>query len=383
VISFQNSRQSARVSVHRLSLTNFRNYQSLTLDFDGRHIVFYGNNGAGKTSILEAMSLLSAGRGLKRAPYSDMIFRLQQETGFAVYAKLQSSLYGEVAIGTGLNEGDINRKIRINGVSKTADDMAEYCRMIWLIPAMDGLFTGPTADRRRFLDRMVLAVDPSHAGRVARYDKAMRSRNRLLIDGSVDRNFFAALESQMAELGTAIAAARADLVALLTRVIYYLAEQTPFPKASLELDGSLEQALQSKAALDVEEDFRAQLEFNREQDRLAGRTLHGPHRTDVLVNHHGKNIAAYLCSTGEQKALLMGLILAHGELTAEVSGMTPVILLDEMAAHLDQRRRSALFDVLDAIGVQAVLTGTDRQLFDDLGGRGQFFEIYESKVTSV
>jgi DNA replication and repair protein RecF len=368
--------RSERVSFRRLRLGHFRNYESLSLPLTGGHVVLTGENGAGKTNLLEAVSFLSPGRGMRRAAYSD-VTRSGAPDGFAIHALLESDSYGEVEIGTGLagGNGETGRKVRINGAPASADQLLDYSRIIWLIPAMDGLFTGSGSDRRRFLDRMVLAIDVSHGKRVLDYEKAMRSRNRLVNDYNSDAQWLDAIEAQMAELGTAIAAARAELISLIAAMIEQTPDGSPFPKADCFLEGALEGRIRLESAIDLEEDFRRTLRDMRSRDRAAGRTLDGPHRTDLLVHHRPKAMPAALCSTGEQKALLIGLILAHARLTSNLSGMAPVLLLDEIAAHLDEGRRAALFTIIDDLGAQAFMTGTDRALFADLQGDAQFFHV--------
>ena len=248
--------------------------------------------------------------------------------------------------------------------------MLEWLRVVWLTPAMDGLFPGPAADRRRFLDRLVLAIDPGHGQRALDYEKAMRGRNRLLTEGSRDGAWFDAIETQMAETGVAIAAARAELVRLLAAMIDRLPSAGPFPQADISLFGELEGDVGASPAVDVEERFRRALADGRERDRAAGRTLEGPHRSDLLVRHRPKAMPAELCSTGEQKALLVGIVLSHARLTGEMSGMTPILLLDEIAAHLDSGRRAALFSILEELNCQAFMTGTDAALFSSLKGTG-------------
>ncbi|PRD44189.1 DNA replication/repair protein RecF [Phyllobacterium phragmitis] len=367
-----------RVAVRRLRLAHFRNYPSLSLALSPNHVVLTGENGSGKTNLLEAVSFLSPGRGLRRATYPDVTMNGAPD-GFAIHATLENAGYGEVEIGTGLAGnaiGETARKVRINGVQATASDaLLEYSRIIWVVPAMDGLFTGAAGDRRRFLDRMVLAIDTSHGKRVLDYEKAMRSRNRLLAEERSDVQWLDAIEAQMAELGAAIAAARAEMMQLITAMIERLPQEGPFPKSECFLEGALEQRIAIEAAVDLEEDFRRTLRDGRPRDRAAGRTLDGPHRTDLMVHHRPKAMPAALCSTGEQKALLIGLILAHARLTGELSGMAPILLLDEIAAHLDEGRRAALFGIIDDLGGQSFMTGTDRSLFDALGDRAQFFTV--------
>lgn len=382
-IDAQISGRSERVSFRRLRLAHFRNYESLSLPLSGGHVVLTGENGAGKTNLLEAVSFLSPGRGMRRAAYAD-VSRSGAPDGFAIHALLESASYGEAEIGTGLagTNGEAGRKVRINGAPASADQLLDYSRIIWLIPAMDGLFTGSAGDRRRFLDRMVLAIDVSHGKRVLDYEKAMRSRNRLISDYNSDAQWLDAIEAQMAELGTAIAAARAELMSLIAAMIEQTPDDSPFPKVDCFLEGELEGRIRLEAALDLEENFRRTLRDMRGRDRAAGRTLDGPHRTDMVVHHRPKGMQAALCSTGEQKALLIGLVLAHARLTANLANMTPVLLLDEITAHLDEGRRAALFDIIDDLGAQAFMTGTDRALFRDLKGEAQFFNVSGANLTA-
>ena len=370
---------AAKVVVQQLKLSNYRNYRTFSVNFSGKHVVFTGHNGAGKTNLLEAISLLSPGRGLRRSTYGDLICASADNNSFAVFAKLYSDLFDEVDIGTTCDNADGGRKVRINGTSTSADRLTDYCRISWLIPAMDGLFTGSASDRRRFLDRMVLSIDPSHGRRVVDFEKVMRSRNRLLLDGNTNNGWFDALETQMAELATAIAAARIDVIRLLDGGKESDSHDV-FPHPILVIEGLLEQALINQSAIDVEEYYRQKLHDGRPLDRAAGRTLEGPHRSDMKVFYAQKNMPAALCSTGEQKSLLMGLILAHAKITAQISGMAPVLLLDEMAAHLDEQRRIALFNILDELGGQSFMTGTDRQLFSALNDRAEFFEISDGAL---
>ncbi|WP_455476001.1 DNA replication/repair protein RecF [Bartonella sp. B17] len=364
-----------KVAVRQLRLTHYRNYPSFNIHFSGQHVVFTGHNGAGKTNLLEALSFLSPGRGLRRAAYSDISSTDSGGEGFVVFARLQCDLYGEVDIGTALEISDNSRKIHINGVSETGDCLADYCHISVLTPSMDGLFTGSSLERRRFLDRMILAIDPLHGRRIADYDKAMRARNRLFSDGNEDHAWFDALEMQMAELATAIAAARIDVIELLNDMFAQTLIHTPFPRTFLQIDGFLETILSKVSAVEVEEQFYNRLRRNRAIDRAAGRTLEGPHRTDLQVFYADKNMAAASCSTGEQKALLTGLVLCHARLAGMMSDKAPILLLDEVVAHLDSYRRVALFDILDDLGGQTFMTGTDRILFDALKGRAEFFEI--------
>lgn len=378
-----NQSRPDRVSVRRLKLLDFRNYTELTLPLGSGHVVLTGENGSGKTNLIEALSFLSPGRGLRRASYDD-VARASGSDGFAIHAALDCMIYGDVEIGTGTaGSGEAGRKVRINGNAASGDELLDYARILWVVPSMDGLFTGGASDRRRFLDRMVLAIDTGHGKRVLDYEKAMRSRNRLLSDGNHDNQWLDAIESQMAELGIAIAAARAEAMRLIAAMIERLPAEGPFPKADCFLEGVLEQRIGVEAALDLEEDFRRTMRDGRVRDRAAGRTLDGPHRTDLIVQHRPKSMPAALCSTGEQKALLIGLILAHARLTGELSGMAPILLLDEIAAHLDTGRRAALFGILDDLGGQAFMTGTDRSLFEALEGDAQFFNVAAGELTKI
>ncbi|MER9656448.1 DNA replication/repair protein RecF [Mesorhizobium sp. M0152] len=373
----------AQTYISKLILTNFRNYATLAIDLAPGAVIFSGDNGAGKTNLLEAISFLTPGRGLRRAPYAD-VAREGGDGGFALHARLDGP-DGQVEIGTGVSGGDSagegGRRVRINGApARSAEDMLEWLRVVWLTPAMDALFTGPAADRRRFVDRLVLAIDPGHGQRALDYEKAMRGRNRLLTEGSRDDRWFDAIETQMAETGVAIAAARAELVRLLATMIDRLPDSGPFPQADIGLSGDLEAEIVTAPAVDVEERFRRALSDGRDRDRAAGRTLEGPHRSDLVVRHRPKAMPAELCSTGEQKALLVAIVLSHARLTGEMSGMTPILLLDEIAAHLDGGRRAALFSILEELNCQAFMTGTDAALFSSLKGRAQFLTVDHGAV---
>lgn len=374
----------AAVHLTRLTLSDFRNYSQLALGLAPGAVVFTGENGAGKTNLLEAISFLSPGRGLRRASYAD-VARAGTD-GFAIHAAIDGP-EGESEVGTGTAGASPNadegllRRVRINGANaRNADELLDILRVVWLTPSMDTVFTGPAGDRRRFLDRLVLAVDPSHGQRAIAFEKAMRSRNRLLADDVRDRAFFEAIETQMAETGVAIAAARVELVRLLQAMIDRLPADNPFPQSTIALSGPLEEQVEGQAAVDLEETYRASLRDGRERDRAAGRTLDGPHRSDLLVSHAPKRMPAALCSTGEQKALLIGLVLSHARLTGEIAGTVPVLLLDEVAAHLDAGRRAALFDILDELGCQSFMTGTERELFGSLEGRAQFLRVSDGEV---
>jgi recF protein len=368
--------------VERLKLTNFRNYAAASISFDGRHVVLTGDNGAGKTNLMEAVSLLTPGRGLRRAAYSDMPMAANGE-GFSVFATVDG-MEGEVDIGTGYDPTDeTGRKVRINGATaKSVDTLLDHLRILWLTPAMDGLFTGPAGDRRRFLDRLVLSIDPAHGKRALDYERAMRGRNRLLAEGRSDPVWLDGLEAQMAELGIAILLARREVAGLLSALVERHADAEAFPTARLTLEG-FAPADGELAASDMESWFAGELRAGRYRDAATGRTLEGPHRMDLAVFHARKEIAAALCSTGEQKALMIGLILAHARLVRDLTRHPPLLLLDEIAAHLDEGRRAALFDLVCDLGGQAFMTGTDRALFSALGERGQRFHVESGTVTAI
>ncbi|MDX2308871.1 MAG: DNA replication/repair protein RecF [Hyphomicrobium sp.] len=359
--------------IERLSVSNFRNYTSATLELGPGPVVLTGPNGSGKTNLLEAVSLLSPGQGLRRAAYVDLT-RAGSAAPWAVAGRVHSAI-GTVEIGTGLGGASeaSGRIVRIDGVTQSGSGiLADYVEVVWLTPSMDGLFTGPASDRRRFLDRLVLCFDPEHGRRANRYERAMQMRNRLLADGSRDGAQFDGVERVMAEDGTAIAAARAQAATVLAACSErrrLRGPDSPFPWAGIALEGRLETDLARMPALDAEDNFRAALRQGRERDRAAGRTLDGPHRTDLIVTHGPKGMPARLSSTGEQKALLLGLVLSHAEVAAERrDGQVPILLLDEVTAHLDAARRAALFQELVTLGCQAWLTGTDRDAFAGLGG---------------
>jgi len=381
------SAAETQLFVRTLKLTDFRNYARADLKLDARPVVLVGDNGSGKTNLLEAVSLLAPGQGLRGRPYSELC-RKEGAGGFAVAANLVSR-QDEVEIGTGLAAGtreeSAGRIVRIAGKEESAGALAEHVQLVWLIPAMDGLFTDPASERRRFLDRLVLAVDPKMRTPLGRYDRAMRQRNRLFQMREGSRALFDGLEQQMAEAGVAIAAARLDAVARLIALIERMRAARgdgPFPWALIELEGRLEEVLTRQPATEVEDEFRARLEEGRERDRAACRALEGPHLSDLIVFHGPKDTPAPHCSSGEQKALLIGLILAKAELIKELEGACPLVLLDEVAAHLDQAHREALFGEILRLGTQAWMTGTDRDLFAPLAENAQIFAVNRGKIAA-
>ncbi|MCZ7595814.1 MAG: DNA replication/repair protein RecF [Hyphomicrobium sp.] len=374
--------------VERLTLSNFRNYAHAVLEVGPEPQVLIGDNGAGKTNLLEAMSLLAPGQGMRRAAYPDLA-RGEGDGGWAVAAHTHTHM-GPVDIGTGLLADDAvseraGRIVRINGETAGAGALADYVELVWVTPAMDGLFTGPGSERRRFLDRLILCFDPHYRTGAARFERAMQQRNRLLADGVREASRFEGLELVMAETGVAIAAARAEAVAGLAAI---MAERTardpnsPFPAAGLALEGALEADLERMPAVEVEDSYVQRLREGRERDRAAGRTLDGPHRSDLIVAHAPKAMPARLCSTGEQKALLIGLVLAHAELVARRREAAPILLLDEVTAHLDAERRAALFEEILRLKAQAWMTGTDAEAFSRLAGRAQFWRVEEGLLST-
>ncbi|MCB1458007.1 MAG: DNA replication/repair protein RecF [Nitratireductor sp.] len=376
--------ERTRVHLTRLKLSGFRNYDALDLATDKRHVVLCGENGAGKTNLLEAVSFLSPGRGMRRANY-DTVGKNGGTGAWSVFAELEGAA-GQVSIGTGIQLGamglETQRRARINGTqARTADELSDHARIVWLTPSMDGLFTGPALERRKFLDRLVLAMDPAHGRRVADYEKSMRARNRLLSDENPDRAWLDAIEGQLAAAGVAIALARIELVSLLSGVIIRTSNPaSPFPDALVRLEGSLEALADDTPASDMEGEYAERLRNSRRIDSAAGRTLEGPHRSDLRVMHRPKGMPAEHCSTGEQKALLVGMVLAHARLVADLAGYAPILLLDEIAAHLDSGRRAALFDIIDALDCQAWMTGTDRALFDAMNERARYFTVSAGSV---
>jgi len=365
--------------IKRLRLTDFRSFAALDTRFDTKLIALCGDNGVGKTNLLEALSLLAPGRGLRRASLAEMA-RVGGAGGFAIAAEIGED--GNVAtLGTG-GERDpaspnLTRKSRVNGApAASSAAFSEYVRLVWLTPSLDGLFNGPAGDRRRFVDRLVLAIDPNHAGRSAGLDQALRSRNRLLEQGRFDHAWLDAMERQIAELGVAVAFARQETIDRLDALLAARSDESfLFPFAQLKLAGEMEMLIAGRSAIAAEDEMRGRLRDSRARDRAAGRTLTGPQTSDLIVIHGSKGVEAARASTGEQKALLLGLIMAHARLVAEMSHISPLLLLDEVAAHLDPSRRHALFAVLANLGGQVWMTGADRALFRELPRRSALFEV--------
>jgi DNA replication and repair protein RecF len=374
----------ARIS--RLTLSNFRSYHAANIAVGGDLVVLVGPNGAGKTNLLEAISLFSPGRGLRRADTSELAFN-EGDGSWAISAGVDGAL-GLATLGTGI-EPPANadaapvRKYRIDREpAGSAAAFADHLRVIWLVPAMDQLFAGPASERRRFLDRLVLAVDAGHAARVSALERALRSRNRLLEGPRPDIHWLDAAEHETAEVAVAVAAARAETVRRLSAALAARrATETDFPSAEIGLDGWMEAAVLAAPAVEVEDQYRAVLRENRGKDAAAGRTLDGPHLTDLAVVYEPKGIAARDASTGEQKALLIGLVLAHAALVADMSGAAPVILLDEVVAHLDPSRRAALFAALGRLGAQVWMTGADPLAFAEVPTGAEIFDVTPGRAS--
>ena len=366
--------------VSSLKLHNFRCYKQAALeDLSPGLVVLHGPNGAGKTNILEALSILTPGRGLRSAKVMEIQCQ-KAGTPWAVSAKVKDNDIA-IQIGTGLDQQTGKRTVRIQGETvKSQAALADHIACVWLAPQMDGLFLDASRERRRFLDRLVFAFDPGHSGRVLRYENAMRQRSKLLREEKAEPVWLSSLESQIAETGVAIAAARLDFIQRLQTACNE-AQTSLFPLATLSANGTLESLLQNAPALEVEEMFQYQLAESRGVDMLTGGAATGPHKSDLHVKYAEKNMPADQCSTGEQKALLIGIILAHARLIAAERGAPPILLLDEIAAHLDENRRAALYDILKVLGGQAWLTGTDDNLFETVKHTAQFFDVQEAKLS--
>jgi DNA replication and repair protein RecF len=371
--------------IHRLTLTHFRNYRAAGLATHGGTVVLVGPNGAGKTNCLEAISLLAPGRGLRRATSEDIADH-QGDGSWAVSAEIEGAL-GLATLGTGIEApgGETTatgRRCRIDREPVgSATAFGDHLRMVWLTPAMDGLFLGAASDRRRFFDRLVLAMDSGHSGRVAALERSLRSRNRLLEVRHYDDHWCDAIERETAELAVAVAATRGQTLTKLAAMLRVRGQASAFPSATIRLDGWIENALLGEPATAVEDRYRQLLRDSRARDAAAGRTLDGPHLTDLQVIYTPKHMPARDASTGEQKALLIGLVLAHASLVAETTGITPLLLLDEVVAHLDPDRRRALFAELASLRAQAWMTGADPMAFADIGAGCEMFTVAAGEIT--
>jgi len=371
--------------IRRLTLNNFRSYRAGQIDVGAPLVVLVGPNGAGKTNLIEAISLLMPGRGLRRATLDELAFA-EGDGSWALASDVEGAL-GLASLGTGIeaptdDAAPLTRKCRIDREPvPSATAFADHLRVIWLVPAMDMLFGGPGSERRRFLDRLVLAVDAEHSGRVSALERSLRSRNRLLEAPRPDLHWLDAVEHETAELAVAVAALRAETVARLQAALTKRHDPaSSFPAAEIALDGWMEKLVPSHPAAEIEDRYRMILRDNRPRDAAAGRTLDGPHLTDLSVVHVAKNIPASDASTGEQKALLIGLVLAHAELLAEMTGFAPVLLLDEVVAHLDPGRRAALYRELERLGAQVFMTGADPAAFADIAQSAQVFQVTPGRV---
>jgi DNA replication and repair protein RecF len=384
VMSLPARNEMRRARVRRLQLVNFRSYRRAELRVGDGPVVLVGPNGAGKTNLLEALSYLSPGRGLRRATHEE-VASTEGDGSWAVAAVVDGAL-GEVSLGTGVDpplEGvQPVRRCRIDREPvPSAAAFADHLRVVWLVPEMDGLFLGPASERRRFLDRLVLAVDAEHASRVAALERALRSRNRLLEEAVADDRWLDATEHEVAELAVAVAAARAECVRRLRAEIEATRDpRSAFPSPDIALDGWMEAALADEPAIAVEDRYRAMLREARPRDRAAGRTLDGPHLSDLVAFHAAKQIAAAQASTGERKALLVGLVLSHARLVASMHALAPVVLLDDVSAFLDAERRAALFDALAALGAQVFMTGVDESAFAALDAQAERFRVRPGAV---
>ena len=374
-----------RYAVRRLVLTDYRCYARLKIEADERPVVLFGPNGAGKTNLLEALSFLAPGRGLRGATLAE-VDRFGAGP-WAVAASIATPA-GDIEIGTGRNndgrssddERADKRVVRVNGApAPAAAELAERLAVVWLTPAMDRLFLDSPSARRKFLDRLVFAFDPAHAGRVNAYERALRERARLLRERTADDAWLSALETQMAERGVAVAVARTAMAEALN--VSAAARQDVFPVATMTLMGAVEEWLSDNPAPAAEERFRGALRAARADDTFAGGASVGPHRSDVVVRHRTRGTMADQLSTGEQKTLLVGIVLAHARLIAAERGAAPLLLLDEVSAHLDERHRQSLYGEICALGAQVWLTGTDASLFAGLDDEAQFFSVAGASLT--
>jgi DNA replication and repair protein RecF len=377
-----------------LTLTGFRNHGATRLAPGGRLIALAGHNGAGKTNILEAISMLMPGRGLRGAPFEDLA-QAGQPSGWAVSAVVENDGL-ETRLGTAWRSRATggpdtaataaSREVRIDGeVQRSAGALAGHVRMLWLTPAMDRLFAGPASDRRRYLDRLTAVFDVSHGTRVNALERLLRERNRLLSEDRLEARWLDSVEASLAEAAVAVAAARNDAIAIVAGFIEQARAQAgsgTFPWAEIKVDGELEQQLIDRPAVQIEDEYRTLLADSRGLDRAAGRTLRGAHRADLSVVHGPRQMEARLCSTGEQKALLLGLVLAQARAVRETfDGAAPVLLLDEVAAHLDEVRRAGLMDELKELGSQTWMTGTDEDLFSAASGCIEIYRVSDGQIS--
>jgi DNA replication and repair protein RecF len=376
-----------RFAVSSLSLTDFRSYERAELTSGGLSVFLFGPNGAGKTNLLEAISLLSPGRGMRAASLAELGRRMPEEVqgrAWTISAAIQSDA-GETRIGSGVEAPSaVRRIVRIDGETVPPGRMAEHVRPLWLTPAQDRLFLEGAAERRRFFDRLVFAAEPIHAAHVGAYERALRERTRLLSEEAPDAAWLAALEARMAEAGARMAEARAVTLSALQTEIDQRGDR-PFPQGALGLTGAFEQlALGGAPLAEIEARLAADLAASRPRDQAAGRALTGPHRGDLTIVHRERGRPAAECSTGEQKALILNLVLAQAaRLSRAKSQPNPILLLDEVAAHLDMARRAALAEEIEALGLQAFLTGTDESLFEPLKGQALGVRVDASRLVPL
>jgi DNA replication and repair protein RecF len=382
-LSLQSSKlQAESFYVSSLKFNNFRNYNVLSLEFDSTPVVLTGFNGSGKTNILEAISLMSPGKGFRKIKLNeaDMVDNSgQAQLPWSISSKINKGSE-EFLIGTGRERvEDKKRIIKIDGdIVKNQSELTSIFSVMWLIPQMDGLFIGSSSDRRKFLDRLVYNFDPEHASRIYSYEYTMRERAKILQYNSYDGSWVSVLENKMAERAVSIAAARLDTIEHIQAVINE--SKTPFPKANIEVKGGVEEIMQNNSALQAEEILKNQFFESRAVDSRSGRTNIGVHRSDFLAFHSEKNMFAALCSTGEQKALLLSIILAEARAKALWKGSVPVLLLDEVVAHLDESRRNFLFEEVLSMQAQVWMTGTDEELFKEIRDCAQFMSVNDGAV---
>ena len=363
----------------QIRLSNFRNYQELEIKIDKAPVVLVGGNGAGKTNLMEAVSLLAPGRGLRRSGKDEIIFRYLENDRpspkvWAMSAKLATNI-AEWQIGTGMLEEGKQRIIKINQQIESQATLAQICAVSWLTPQMDGLFLGSPNSRRHFLDRLAIAFDPAHSGRLSRYDKLYRERNRMLANEIKDTTWYQVKETLLAETGVAIMATRYALIEDINRTVYHM--QTEFPKFKAELVGGGSELLHKIPAIELED----KIKHSAMQSRKANdASMMGPHMTDLYLTHSQKNQLAKEASTGEQKALLITFILAHAQLQTDRLNKPPILLLDDVAALLDPWRRDALFDACSALAGQVWYSGSDERSFHSLKSKAQYFYVDDGSI---
>ncbi|MBY7649112.1 MAG: DNA replication/repair protein RecF [Candidatus Liberibacter europaeus] len=369
-----------KTKIKNLNLDEFRNYDCLHLAFDSQQIIFIGENGTGKTNVLEAISFLSPGRGLRHVSYSD-VTRIGSDDFFSVCASIKG-MEGLADISVKLESKDDKsmKCLQINDVAiRTIDELNDHLRISWLIPSMDKIFSGSSIERRRFLDRMVLSFDPKHRRRMIDFERLMRSRNRLLSDGYFDPSWCSSIEIQMAELGVEIDLARIKMIEKISYVMTDYVKKENFPNTGLSLSSFIKEKLNC-SLLELKQEYAKILLEKREVDSIAGRTLIGPHRSDLIVHYRDKGIKINHTSTGEQKLVLVGIFLAHARLISNITGFAPILLIDEIAAHLDVKRRNSLFRIINDIGSQTFMTGTDKSIFSSLDKSAKFICISNNQA---